>query len=448
MPAVMYGRFFLRFRRAAAVCRSFYGKEVAPPMHIKPLALHKRLLALLLALCLMLTAAPVAFAEDLRSLDIFYAKQQTSSTCTLASAAMMMRRRAYLDGLDNWDTITESSLRRVAWSYVGLSHDFTMLGIEVQHAYFDDDRAVESQLIELLREHPEGIVVYNRNYPHAILVTDYTGGQFYCADPSTAAPSGRIPLSQATITISSAVSYWFVASDINRSSGLGPALTATAAAYPSRLRTGEAFVPSGTITSPGNITSVRLTVLSESGETVQTASAEPNAPTYDLAGLASQLSFQTLGAGQYTFLLTADDDFGGRLNLRKTMIVSGSDTVLASYSGTVPSLSNINAINLTETGFDIESTATDTDDEIVMVSYSAWADGEQFAQSMLGTRSDNDTYTVHVDAEAAVLGIDSFLINITAVDRDGNSARGTLSVKVGLDDSEDTGLVADQQLVQ
>ena len=130
------------------------------------------------------------------------------------------------------------------------------------------------------------------------------------------------------------------------------------------------------------------------------------------------------------------------------MFVSGSDTVLASYSGTVPSLSNINAINLTETGFDIESTATDTDDEIVMVSYSAWADGEQFAQSMLGTRSDNDTYTVHVDAEAAVLGIDSFLINITAVDRDGNSARGTLSVKVGLDDSEDTGLVADQQLVQ
>ena len=53
-----------------------------------------------------------------------------------------------------------------------------------------------------------------------------------------------------------------------------------------------------------------------------------------------------------------------------------------------------------------------------------------------------------MDAEAAVLGIDSFLINITAVDRDGNSARGTLSVKVGLDDSEDTGLVADQQLVQ
>lgn len=416
-------------------------------MHVKPQALYQRLLALLLALCLMFTAAPLAFAQDLRSMDVFYAKQQTNRTCTLASAAMMMRRRAYLDGLENWDSITESSLRRVAWSYVGLSHDFTMLGIEVQHAYFDEGRSVEDQLIEMLREHPEGIVVYNRNYPHAILVTDYTGGTFYCSDPSSAAPAGRIPLSQATIPISSAVSYWFVASDANRSSGLGPALTATAAAYPSRLRTGEAFAPSGTIVSPGNITSVQLTVLSESGETVQSAAAQPGAPTYDLAELAGQLSFQTLGAGQYTFLLTADDDFGGRLNLRETMIVSSGDTVLNTYSGTVPSLSNINAINLTETGFDIESTATDTDDEITLVSYSAWADGEQFAKSMLGVKGENDAYTVHVDAAAAVLGIDSFLINITAMDQDGNSARGTLMVKVGLDEDGDTGLVADQQLM-
>ena len=138
----------------------------------------------------------------------FYAKQQTSSTCTLASAAMMMRRRAYLDGLDNWDSITESGLRRVAWSYVGLSHDFSMLGIEVQHAYFDKNESVEDQLISLLREHPEGIVVYNRSVPHAILVTDYTGGVFYCADPSTAASSGRIPVSSATISISGAASYW------------------------------------------------------------------------------------------------------------------------------------------------------------------------------------------------------------------------------------------------
>lgn len=412
--------------------------------------MHKRLLALFLALCLMFAAVPAAFAEDLRSIDEFYAKQQTSSTCTLASAAMMMRRRAYLDGLDNWDSITESSLRRVAWSYVGLSHDFSMLGIEVQHAYFDKTESVEDQLISLLREHPEGIVVYNRSVPHAILVTDYTGGVFYCADPSTAAPSGRIPVSSATISISGAASYWFVASDINRSSGLGPALTATAAAYPTRLHTGDSFTPSGTITSPGNITRVSLTVMTDSGNVVQTATAQPGAPTYDLAGLADQLSFESLSAGQYTFLLTADDDFGGRLNLKKTMLVSGSETTLASYSGTVPTLSNINAINLTEEGFDIESTAKDSDDQVTMVTYSAWADGEQFAQSLLGQLGADDTYTVHIDAASVDLGIDSFLINITAIDRDGNSARGTLMVKVSAEDSSDEdqlNLTADQRLM-
>ena len=430
------------------------GKEVPFFMHKKPLALHKRLLALVLALCLMFTAAPLAFAAaDIRSMDVFYAKQRTSSTCTLASAAMMMRRRAYLDGLENWDDITETSLRRVAWSYVGLSHDFSMLGIEVQHAYFDTDRSVEDQLIDMLKEHPEGIVVYNRHVPHAILVTDYTGGTFYCADPSSAAPAGRIPLSKATISISDAVSYWFVASDTNRSSGLGPALTATDAAYPSRLHVGDAFQPAGTITSPGNITRVSLTIQSDNGQVLQSAVAEPNQPSFDLSQLADQVSFDTLGAGQYTFVLTADDDYGGRLNLRKVMMVSNGSTAVSSYSGTVPSLSNINAINLTETGFDAESTATDSDDAITMVSYSAWADGKQFAQSMLGEKGDDDTYTVHIDAESAVLGIDSFLVNITAVDRDGNSARGTLMVKVAVDDDEDealdgnAALVADQHLL-
>ena len=416
-------------------------------MHTKPLALHKRLLAFLLALCLLLAAVPAAFAEDIRDMDVFYAKQLRGDTCTLASAAMMMRRRAYLDGLDNWDDINETSLRRVAWSYVGLSHDFSMLSIEVQHAWFDKSRDVEDQVRELLREHPEGIVVYDRAKPHAVLVTDYTGGQFYCADPSPAAPGGRIPADQATILIANADSYWFVASDGNRSSGLGPALTATAAVYPSHLKTGEAFVPSGTITSPGNITRVNLTVLTESGSVVQTATAEPQQPTFDLAELADQVHFQDLPAGQYTFLLTADDDFGGRLNLRRTMMVSGGSTTLAEYSGTVPTLSNPNSINLTDTGFDVEVNATDPDDEVTMVTFSAWADGEQFARSMLGDKGPDDTYTVHIDAEAAVLGIDNFLINITVMDRDGNSARGTLMVRVTVDDNEESGLVADQQRV-
>ena len=92
----------------------------------------------------------------------------------------------------------------------------------------------------------------------------------------------------------------------------------------------------------------------------------------------------------------------------------------------------------------------DPDDQVTMVTYSAWADGEQFAQSMLGELGENDTYTVHIDAESVELGIDSFLINITAMDRDGNSARGTLMVKVSAEDSsneDELNLTADQRLM-
>ena len=47
-------------------------------------------------------AAPRALAVDL-NVDVgFYFKQSRGGTCTLASAAMMLRRRAYLDGMDSW----------------------------------------------------------------------------------------------------------------------------------------------------------------------------------------------------------------------------------------------------------------------------------------------------------------------------------------------------------
>lgn len=35
-------------------------------------------------------------------------------------------------------------------------------------------------LITLLSQHPEGIVLYDRSQPHAVLLTDYTNGNFYC----------------------------------------------------------------------------------------------------------------------------------------------------------------------------------------------------------------------------------------------------------------------------
>ena len=73
---------------------------------------------------------PAALAVDL-NVDVgFYFKQSRGGTCTLASAAMMLRRRAYLDGLDGWVDVTENSIKSTAWSG-GLSRSFTYNAMHV-----------------------------------------------------------------------------------------------------------------------------------------------------------------------------------------------------------------------------------------------------------------------------------------------------------------------------
>ena len=67
-------------------------------METAPHGLRKRLAALVLSLLLLVTCLPGALAVDLNVDAGFYFKQSRGGTCTLASAAMMLRRRAYLDG--------------------------------------------------------------------------------------------------------------------------------------------------------------------------------------------------------------------------------------------------------------------------------------------------------------------------------------------------------------
>ena len=92
-------------------------------METAPHGLKKRLAALVLSLLLLVTCLPGALAVDLNVDAGFYFKQSRGGTCTLASAAMMLRRRAYLDGLTDWIDVTENSVKSSAWAG-GLSHSF------------------------------------------------------------------------------------------------------------------------------------------------------------------------------------------------------------------------------------------------------------------------------------------------------------------------------------
>ena len=177
--------------------------------------LRKTLAALFATMALMAVLLPGALAVDL-NVDVgFYFKQSRGGTCTLASAAMMLRRRAYLDGMDSWVDVTENGIKSTAWSG-GLSHSFTYNDMHVGYATLPSGKAAKTEaLVSILAEHPEGIVLYDRTRPHAVLLTDYTDGVFYCSDPSNGVASGRVPLSAASISIGGASCYWYITEDGN-----------------------------------------------------------------------------------------------------------------------------------------------------------------------------------------------------------------------------------------
>ena len=170
--------------------------------------LRKVFLILLLSLITMGIGSEAEAAEfwDLNQASVFI-KQGRSDTCTLASAVMMVRRAAMASGNANWASITENSMRSTAWlEGRGLYYNFTYAGISVKHGTL----AGRDHVISLLNQHPEGIVIYNTSKPHAILLTDYTEGIFFCADPANNTIAGRIPIASASITLDSASQYWYV----------------------------------------------------------------------------------------------------------------------------------------------------------------------------------------------------------------------------------------------
>ena len=207
--------------------------------------MKKRLMSLLLVLVMIFTLMP-SFAIEAAAMSIdddsVFVKQSEGGKCTLASAVMMLRRRAIIDGNANWADITESTIRSTAWlEGTGLRWDFTYSGMRVIRAdKFSSDKGYsfpsmstsskKAFLINLLGSHPEGIEIYDTGIPHAVLLTDYDSATdtFYCGDPASSTPR-RIKLvdswngtkrgSQDNI-IANIDGYWY----ITNKSGGGPGL--------------------------------------------------------------------------------------------------------------------------------------------------------------------------------------------------------------------------------
>lgn len=151
--------------------------------------------------------------DDINASEVFLKQRQVDS-CTLCSATMMIRRAMIMRGDSNWEAYTENKVATRAWAD-GLMWDFSVNGINVTRESLTGTAAQKkSYLINMLNQHPEGIVLYHNgasSQPHAVLLTEYTNGKFYCSEPWGGKPEGIIPLSSAiSVTASNANVIWYV----------------------------------------------------------------------------------------------------------------------------------------------------------------------------------------------------------------------------------------------
>lgn len=180
--------------------------------------MRQRILRIITAVLALVMLAPAALAAtyDEINQDQVFLKQEQRGTCTLASTAMMLRRAALLNGDENWAQITEASCRQAFWiAGCGLPYSFSYGEMTVGHDTLPGGAANEDVLIDLLAEHPEGIMLHAACVPHGILLTEYKDGQFYCADPSEYAGNGIIPIEEAWGTrVENSNAYWYVTSAV------------------------------------------------------------------------------------------------------------------------------------------------------------------------------------------------------------------------------------------
>lgn len=294
---------------------------------------RKKLLGFVLTLVFLITCLPAALAVDLNVDAGFYFKQSRGGTCTLTSAAMMLRRRAYFDGLTDWSTVTENSVRSTAWSN-GLAHCFTYKEMQVGYATLPSRKQEKVQtLITLLSQHPEGIVLYDRNQPHAVLLTDYTNGVFYCSDPAGNISSGRIPLDNSSVSINGASCYWYVSSDHNAVSASADSLRLEGMSYPVNIQAGKGMALTGTANSQlgRTLTDVQVAILDGNDQVVQSADAAPNAASFSFKTMDSQIRFGALPAGTYTYMVILTDSEGENLCFTSDFAVSDGSNSSATY---------------------------------------------------------------------------------------------------------------------
>ena len=133
--------------------------------------------------------------------DLFL-MQSRAHTCTLIAATMMLRNYSCQRG-NPYQQVTDTGVGRFAWTNEwGLAQNFTIGQVSVTSTadiHYSDDK--KAYLIQALKDHREGVVIYDTGMPHAIWLFGYDEGSdtFYCADTTHVNGGHAIPLEKSII---------------------------------------------------------------------------------------------------------------------------------------------------------------------------------------------------------------------------------------------------------
>ena len=300
--------------------------------------MKKRFTALLISLALLITVVPAPVFAAQSSIDdkaVYYtpASDYKSGDCILTASKMMIRRACIIKGRGDWTKISNESLRSIATIFGLLLNSFKAdaegLVYKVDCGYFsgNGDAARIKEIEDLLKVHPEGIVVHGdgaaASGTHGVLVVGVKKGVLYAADSSrnTGLNNKGIQKWEDTtmLNVGRVTKYWYI-SEINASSKTKPSGTSAAAATvptsklkiksvkaPSRIKKGRSFSIKGTVKSDKKIKKVTVKVLNGAGTTVKKASKKPNSKSFSLKKLDGYIKFGKLKKGSYTYQVIATD---------------------------------------------------------------------------------------------------------------------------------------------
>lgn len=114
-------------------------------------------------------------------------KQEEPDSCTACALTILLRRLYYTNGQD-FSHITESRLKadETIWHPdMGLYYEIDFDGVRVVKKFLDGETDKVEFFKNQLLKHPEGIIIYDTDAVHAVVLTDYRDGMFYATDPAT-----------------------------------------------------------------------------------------------------------------------------------------------------------------------------------------------------------------------------------------------------------------------